>query len=324
MLRFRAMNAPFQTRAPVFRAPSPRLARTWLSPVAAFIRGYFTSFFGGLVSFVVLVTFVSFLPGPRTNILLLGLDQRPDQGAFVSRTDTMILMTVNPNDPYVGLLSIPRDLYVTLPNGSVGRINTAHFFAEAEEAGTGPRAAMETVRSNFGLDVHRYVRIDFVGFVRIVDALGGIQIDVPAPLVDSEYPTEDYGVETVSFEAGPQHMNGEQALAYARIRHGSSDFQRAERQQSVIQALISRLLQPGAWIRFPLLVVAVSQAVDTNLGPLDMLRLLPTLLRVGPSGLDRKVIEGNMVQPFTTENGGSVQLPVWENINPVLLEMFGQ
>ena len=89
---------------------------------------------------------------------------------------------------------------------------------------------MQTVRSNFGVDVHHYARIDFAGFVKIIDAVGGIDIDAPHPLIDYEYPTDDYGATTVEFAAGPQHMDGECALAYARIRHGSSDFQRAGRQ----------------------------------------------------------------------------------------------
>jgi anionic cell wall polymer biosynthesis LytR-Cps2A-Psr (LCP) family protein len=140
--------------------------------------------------------------------------------------------------------------------------------------------------------------------------------------VDYEYPTDDYGVTTVAFEAGPQHMDGERALAYARIRHGSSDFLRAERQQLVVQAFVARLLHPAAWLRFPLLVATVSRAVDTDLTPLDLLRLAPTLLRVGPSDLDRRVIQGNMVQPYRTEGGGAVQAPVWERIQPLLEEMF--
>jgi LCP family protein required for cell wall assembly len=222
------------------------------------------------------------------------------------------------------MLSIPRDLLVTLPDGSAGRVNTAHFFAEANEPGSGPAAAMNTIRSNFGVDVHRYVRFDLVGFVRIVDALGGVWLDVPEPLIDYEYPTYDYGTRVVSFEAGRQHLDGELALAYARIRHGSSDFARAERQQLVVQALFRRVLSPAAWVRFPLVAAAVADSVDTDLGLIDLARLAPTLLRAGPDGLDRRVIQGSMVEPFTTEGGAAVQLPVWEAINPVLLEMFGQ
>jgi LCP family protein required for cell wall assembly len=216
------------------------------------------------------------------------------------------------------MLSIPRDLWVLTPRWGENRINTPHFFAEGEQAGTGPQAALDTVASNFGVSVERFVRIDFVGFVRIVDSVGGIEVDVPRPLIDYEYPTYDYGT------TGPQHMDGERALAYARIRHGSSDFQRAERQGLVIQAFFNRLLQPTSWVYFPALAAAVQSSIDTNLDPVTMLRLAPAFLRVGPGGIDRRVIQGDMVQPFTTSAGAAVQLPVWERINPVLLEMFGE
>jgi LCP family protein required for cell wall assembly len=289
------------------------------------LQGYALGLAGGsaLLALMLLAAVVFFPPG-RTNILILGLDRRPDETTYVTRTDTMILATVYARAGYAGMLSIPRDLYVTLPAGNPGRINTAHFFAEAGEAGTGPEAAMATVRSNFGVDVHHYVRIDLIGFVRLVDALGGVDLDVPQPLIDYEYPTYDYGTTVVEFQAGRQHMDGERALAYARIRHGSSDFQRAERQQLVIQAIFERLLSPAGWVRLPLVLAAVGQSVDTDMSPFRMLQLAPTLLRVGPSGLDRQVIQGEMVQPYTTDGGGAVQLPVWEAINPVLLEMFGQ
>lgn len=263
-------------------------------------------------------------PPARTNILLLGLDRRPEETTFVSRTDTMILASVDARRGYVGMLSIPRDLYVTLPDGGQGRINTAHFFAEAAEAGTGPAAAMETVRANFGVDVHAYVRVDFDGFVRIVDSVGGIDLDAPHPLVDYEYPTADYGVTVVEFPAGPQHLDGERALIYARIRHGSSDLQRAERQQLVLRALLLRVLEPSAWPRLPALAAALRSAASTDLTPLDLVRLAPSLLRAGQAGLDQRVLVPPMVEPYTTPSGGSVLLPVWPEINPVLLEMFGQ
>ena len=305
--------------------PAPARYRRRGGGPGAFLLGFLIGFVpGALFLLVVLASALLFFPPGRTNILLLGLDRRPQEKTFVVRTDTMILMTINPAGRYVGMLSIPRDLYVTLPDGSVDRINTAHVYAELDTPGSGPAAAMQTVRSNFGVDVHHYVRLDLAGFVRILDAMGGIDLDVPDPLVDYEYPTYDYGVETVAFEAGPQHLDGERALAYARIRHGSSDFQRAERQQRVIQAIFARLLNPAAWPRLPLLAAAVSQSVDSDLTAVELARLAPTLLLVGPRKIDSRVIEGRLVDPYTTDGGASVLLPVWANINPVLLEMFGQ
>jgi LCP family protein required for cell wall assembly len=285
--------------------------------VAWFIIGISAPFAALLLA---VLAFVLFVPPAPVNVLVLGLDRRPSETG-PSRTDTMILATVNPARPYIGMLSIPRDLWVTIPGRGENRINTAHFFAEAEQPGSGPPAAVQTVSANFGVPVDRWVRIDLAGFVRIIDSVGGIDLDVPAPLIDYEYPTYDYGITTVEFQAGPQHMDGERALAFARIRHGSSDFKRAERQGLVIQAFLRRLLQPAAWPYLPNLVVALQTSVETDLDPLTALRLAPTLVRVGPAGLDRRVIQGDMVRPFTTSAGAAVQMPVWERLNPVLLEI---
>jgi len=296
--------------------------------LSAFLRGAAIGFVGGAVVMsallLICVAVLLLAPTGRTNVLLLGLDRRPDEVTTAVRSDTMILLTVNPPAHYVGMLSIPRDLYVTQPDGGTDRINTAYFFGELAEPGTGPAQALQVVRSNFGVTVERYMVVDLAGFVKVIDAMGGIDVNVPEPLVDDEYPTYDYGTTTVVFEAGPQHMDGERALAYARIRHGSSDLQRAERQQRVIVAALARLLSPAAWPRLPLVAAAVAQSVRTNLNPLEVARLASTLLWVGPGRIDNRVIEGDMVQPFTTDGGADVLLPVWDQINPVLLNMFGQ
>jgi LCP family protein required for cell wall assembly len=293
--------------------------------VGAFIQGWLIGFIGGAIVMGSLsLALLILAPPQRTNILLLGLDRRPSEDTTASRSDTMILATVDPASRYVGMLSIPRDLYVTQNDGSQDRINTAYFYGELVVPGSGPALAMEVVQTNFGVNVNRYVGVDLAGFVSIIDALGGVDINVPDPLYDDAYPTYDYGTTTVSFEAGQQHMDGERALAYARIRHGSSDLQRAERQQLVITAALARLMQPAAWPRLPLVASAVSQSLSTDLTAVDVLRLAPTLLWVGPSRIDRQVIEGDMVQSYTTDAGADVLLPVWDQINPVLLKMFGQ
>lgn len=297
------------------RRPTPRF--NW----GRFGTGYVLGLAWGLLALGALWWL---LPVPRFNVLMLGLDRRPQETTYVSRTDLMMLVTVNPSQPYVGALSLPRDLWMQLPDGSSNRINTAHFFAEAQTPGTGPAAAMQTVRSNFGVTVDGYVRVDFKAVVAMIDALGGVEVDIPEPLIDYEYPTDDYGITTMQFEAGQQWLDGARAVAYARIRHGSSDFQRAERQGLVLRALVARALHPTAWPRWPLAAQAWLSSVSTDVPVTQWVLLLPSLLKVGPAGLDMRVIQGDMVQPFTTTGGASVQLPVWERINPVLLEMFGE
>jgi polyisoprenyl-teichoic acid--peptidoglycan teichoic acid transferase len=293
------------------------------SQLRAFIRGLCIGYFGGAALLLLGMAANSLFPPPQQNLLLLGLDRRPGQSG-ASRADTMILVAIDPDRPYVGMLSIPRDLWITLPDGRQNRINTAYFFAEAAAPGTGPQAAMAAVESNFGIPIDHYLTVDFTGFVRIIDSLGGVTVNVERRIVDNEYPTDDFGTQVVVFEPGVQHMDGERALQYARTRHSSSDFDRARRQQAILAAFGRRLLQPDAWLRLPALYVAVVSSVDTTMRPVEIVRLLPTLAIVGPDGLDRRVIEGSMVRPFTTSGGAAVQLPVWETINPVLLEMFGE
>jgi LCP family protein required for cell wall assembly len=258
---------------------------------------------------------------PRTNILVLGLDRRPDQGTVV-RADTMILMTAYPPGPRVVLLSIPRDLYVEIPGYGPNRINAAHFWGENEFEGGGPVLSMQTVEQNFGIPVHHYVRVDFDGFRAIVDAVGGIDLVVEQPIVDDAYPTEDYRTMRIEIPAGPQHMDGETALRYARSRHNSSDFDRAKRQQQVLIALVRRLLKPGVWPKLPAVYRVVMANVDTDLSLQDLLLLTPTLYRVGPDGIEHHVIGREMTDPWTTPAGGAVLRPRWEAINPMIQELF--
>ncbi len=289
-----------------------------------FLRWYlFSLLLWSVLGIVGLALVAIIFPTSPTNILIIGLDRRPGE-SNIARSDTLILAHIDPIAPAIAMLSMPRDLWVTLPDGGKNRINTAHRFAELAVEGSGPAAAMQTVTTNFGIPVDLYVRIDFEGFVEIIDAIGGITLEVNNTFVDYQYPTDDGGTVVVSFDAGTQHINGERALQYARIRHGSSDFVRAARQQQIITAFVERLLQPAAWTRIPALFTALGTAVDTNVDLITMVRSAPTVARVGSNGIMWTVIEGSMVEPFTSAGGAAVQLPVWEHINPILVTQFGK
>ena len=259
--------------------------------------------------------------GARINVLVLGLDRRPEQGDVV-RSDVMMVVTADPGRPQLGLLSIPRDLYVDIPGYGKSRINTAHLFGERDAPGGGPDLAMATVAESFRVPVRHYVRVDFDAFRAVVDAVGGIDVVVEERIVDNAYPTEDYGTKRIEIPAGPQHMDGERALQYVRSRHGASDFERAERQQKVMQALVRRLSSPAAWPRLPAVVAALGRHVETNLGPAEMVQLSVTALRVGPDGVEHHVIDREMTRPWTTPTGGAVLLPRWDAIDPLVERMF--
>ncbi|NLG73654.1 MAG: LCP family protein [Chloroflexi bacterium] len=250
-----------------------------------------------------------FLFPSRTNILVLGIDYTDPNNA-VARSDTIILTTINPLQPYVGMLSIPRDLWVSIPGFGENRINTAHFFAEAQQAGSGPALAMQTIRQNFGVDVDYYVRVRFESVRAIVNAMGGVTIDMPEPMA--------------GYPAGRHHLNGNKALAFARSRAGADDFFRMEHGQLLVKSMIRQMLNPVTWPRLPAVALATLDSIDTNVPVWLWPRLGLALLRAGPDGIDSRTINRNMAQGIITDQGANVLLPNWNLINPVLMEMFGQ
>jgi LCP family protein required for cell wall assembly len=200
---------------------------------------------------------VADLPDPLRqpfSVLLVGVDKRdnPDDGA---RSDTLILVRVNPQARTASMLSIPRDTVTSIPNVGQAKINSAYGFGYSNAAtlygpGTDPDAAgravaAEAVETLLGVPVDYTAQVDFEGFARLVDSVGGVVVDVPAPILDAEYPTENYGVQRIYIPQGLQVMDGRTALIYARTRHTSSDFDRSKRQQQVLRALLEQLRGRG-------------------------------------------------------------------------------
>jgi polyisoprenyl-teichoic acid--peptidoglycan teichoic acid transferase len=251
-----------------------------------------------ILLFLILVYFLAPL---RTNFLLLGADDSPSRGS-VGRTDTIMLVTVVPLKPYIGVLSIPRDLWVQIPDVGEQRINTAYFFAESQQRGRGGPAAARTIRENFDVPVRYYAVIHMFGLVSLVDALGGVE---------------------VSTSQGSVQLNGEQALEFVRERSSSDDFGRMQRTQTLLTAVLRKMLSPASWRDLPALITAVFETVDTNLPPWQWPRLSFALLRSFLFGIDSRTISREMVIPFQTSQGAQVLAPNWEAINPVLSEMFG-
>lgn len=242
-------------------------------------------------------------------MLILGID-RPPEGTAIGRSDTNILATILPLRGYIGLLSIPRDLWVTIPGIGENRINTAHFFAESREAGTGPLATIETIKVNFGVDVKYYIRIQFKGLQELVDALGGIDLKLDEPMA--------------GYPPGFHHLSGEQALAFVRDRQGTDDFFRMAHGQFFIKQLLRQLLNPTTWPKIPSTIPVLYRSIDTNIPIWVWPRILLTTLRSGPEGIDSKLITRDMTIPVVTTEGAQVLLPDWTQINPLIKEMFGE
>jgi polyisoprenyl-teichoic acid--peptidoglycan teichoic acid transferase len=201
-------------------------------------------------------------PGPvlasplaGTNLLVLGVDERPGAPQEGVRSDTLMVVHLDSLGRRVSLLSIPRDTRAAVRDVGETKINVAYGYGYANaEALYGPGVApqqggmalaAETVEQFLGLPIHYTAQVNFDGFAAVIDALGGVTIDVPRPIRDDEYPTPDFGITTVEFQPGPQRMDGQRALIYARTRHADSDFGRAERQQQVIRAIVDELRARG-------------------------------------------------------------------------------
>ncbi len=261
-----------------------------------------------LVCCGLMMVYILFPPAP-INVLILGVDARPGQG-LVTRTDSIMLAGITPSARRVSLLSIPRDLFISVPGYGSQRINTINVLGEQQAAGNGPELLKQSIALSFGVRVDRYIRLDFDTFEAMIDAVGGVTIDVERVIVDDFYPTADYGTIRVRFEAGRQHMDGARALIYARTRHSDDDYARARRQQQVVSAFSAKLLNPLNW---PGVLVVLGQSIDSDLSPVDMIRAAPmVLMRAGD--FERLVIDREYIRPG---EGGAVpdyaRLAPWIN-----------
>ncbi|MEX1246894.1 MAG: LCP family protein [Anaerolineales bacterium] len=245
-------------------------------------------------------------PEGQVNILLLGSDQRPDDGGF--RTDVILLLTLYPDGKKASLTSFPRDLYVYVPGWRMDRINGAF-----------PRGGMEmmadTMEYNFGVRPDYYVLVNFWDFETVVDALGGINVQVAQALSDHRDGFGDYYV-----PAGSVAMDGETTLWYVRSRGTSSDFERTRREQEVLVALFDRLISLDAISKAPELYDQYKQTVTTDLGIADVLGLLPLAADIGAGEgeIAHYAIGADDVDPYTTSGGGSVLLPDLEAVLEIL------
>jgi polyisoprenyl-teichoic acid--peptidoglycan teichoic acid transferase len=182
----------------------------------------------------------------RINIALYGIDSREEGDS--ARSDTIIIVTIDPSNDEVGMFSIPRDLQVEIPGLGTEKINAA--YAQGGRALT--RAVVEY---HFNIDIHYYAEVDFNGFISIIDTIGGIVVDNPAVLKD-----DNYEWTRVYFATGPQYMDGETALRYVRTRYDDNDFARGQRQQQVLRAL----RQQGVRLNLITRVRSLLQDVEEN------------------------------------------------------------
>ncbi len=264
----------------------------------------------------------------RVNILVLGIGGEGHSGPDLS--DTMMVWSIDPQTKDAAMLSIPRDLYVQIPGHGYGKINSANALG-------GPQLAEQVVENVIGVPIDYYVLIDFSGFKQAVDAVGGIDFNVPTALDDPLFPCDDNTRDAndycpIHFMPGFQHMDGEQALEYSRSRETTSDFARAARQQQVLVALRAKALSASTLtnpIKLTELIDAVGDHLKTDLQLGDLERLALLAKDVDPTKVTQNVISADPPNPllnvgYLIPGAGSIELPKAGEFNYSAIQDFVQ
>lgn len=265
------------------------------------------------------------------NILVLGLDRRPDEGDIASRTDSMFILRVDPKLQAVGIVGIPRDMWVEIPGRSGGtfmeRINAVYVAGELNGYDQGGMELLKEViedDDNLGIKIDKYVLVDFQGFETIIDELGGIEVDVPEPVFDPYYSrTElpgDYDPQ--NFEPGLQHMDGATALAYSRIRFSGDDLDRIQRQQRVIFAVIEKAQSVNVLKNAIPLWEKYKNTIQTDISDLQ----IPGYAALAADVKNNiyAVSLGPAVVPYTTADGAQVLVGNKEKIKEIIDSLFAR
>jgi LCP family protein required for cell wall assembly len=252
------------------------------------------------------------------NVLVLGVDTRDADGD--QNADVIMIARVDFIANEVRLVSIPRDLEVTVPGFGLHKINGAYNIGVQEDPVSriaGVLMMRDTIEYNFGVPIDEFVLVDFDGFEEVIDAVGGITINVPERIEDEAYPTEDFGTTTLIIEEGMQHMDGDTALAYARTRHQDSDDQRRDRQMLVLRALLDKGQSLGSVTRITQVVRATGGAVITSIGWDKQLALVGVGLKLD----QRDIVMENIMEPLVTP--GTSEIGQWIYVgDPVEIGQF--
>jgi LCP family protein required for cell wall assembly len=265
----------------------------------------------------------STLVGRETTVIaLLGIDQPRQAGIW--RTDSILLIFINGRSKKVGILSVPRDLWVSIPNHGFGRINTVDSLGERTHyPGGGPALLDQTFRRTLEIPIDHYVRVDFRGFARLIDEVGGVTVDVEAPIHDRfPDPLSPSGFVQLTLREGRQLMDGHTALNYCRSRMTSSDFDRSRRQQQVMMALWTKALTPKALVRAPKLWDQYKDTFDTDLSLFEAVRLAYTLQNIGQGNVRTRHLDYTTATPWKTPSGSEVLVPQKDAIQRIILELL--
>ncbi len=261
------------------------------------------------------------------NILLVGADK--GMGGRV-RTDTIIIVSIRKLDNLVTLISVPRDLYVFIPNWKMQRINAAYPHGEITHyPGGGAALLQETILYNLGIEIDHFAMVDFAGFRQAINQLGGVNVPVTCwfSMQILSDPTEDRdnpdNWETLTLKPGVVHMDGTMALRYARSREFSSDFDRARRQQELLRAVYARVMQLDLIPQIPNLYGTFLEMVETDVTVGEAISLAPAAFRLEGARIRSFYIGQSVTRGWTTPLGASVLLPDGPKLMALLTKAMG-
>jgi len=254
----------------------------------------------------------------RVTVLLMGLDYRDWKAGDTPRTDSMMLMSLDPLSKTASILSIPRDMWVSIPGFEYARINMAYYLGELYDLpGGGPALAIETVEQFLGVPIQYYAQIDFSAFERFIDEIEGVTV---RPETDVKIDPIGDGYKQI-LEAGKVYtLPGDLALGYARARYTEGgDFDRAKRQQEVIMSILDRILSyemlPKLIAKAPTLYQEVSSGIRTNLTLDQVIRLATSAVSIDRESINNYIIDATTVEMAKTPDGSQdILIPIPDKI----------
>lgn len=215
------------------------------------------------------------------NIMIMGVDRRADD---VGRSDTLMVLTYNPNEQKASLLSLPRDTRVHIEKNDYDKINHAYAYG-------GHELTQKVVESFLNVPINYYVLIDIQAFEKIIDAVGGVDIDVEKRMY-YEDPWDDNGGLIIDLQPGLQHLNGKTAIQYVRYRDGEGDIGRINRQQKFMKAFLAQAISPSVLPKLPDIMSNISSAIQTNMPLNEMISLISSLPTIQQNGLSSDMVPG--------------------------------
>ncbi|HEU5377939.1 MAG TPA: LCP family protein [Ktedonobacteraceae bacterium] len=263
------------------------------------------------------------LTGPRVNILLLGSDtDQKFQGNYIAQTD--IVVTIDPNSKTVGMLSIPRDFYINVPGYGLHKLDEAYGLG-------GVDLSRRTIEQDFGIPINYYAWVGLDGFIKVINTVSGVDVDVQHPIVDDNYPddvganaNDPYALKRLYLAPGPQHLDGPTALEYVRSRHADlvGDFGRSVRQQQVLGALKSKLVNPDIFGKLSDIAKDLNGYVKTDMQLPDVLKLMNFARSLDPNKIAKLTLGPPYSSTGKSPSGADVVIPNCDRIIPAISQML--